>query len=32
MKKVLLVIILIFCFINYVKAETFYGEYRLVED
>ena len=32
MKKALLVIILIFCFINYVKAETFYGKYRLVED
>jgi len=32
MKKILLIIILFFCFLNYIKAETFYGEYRLVDD
>lgn len=32
MKKILLFIILFFISFNYVNAETFYGEYRLVDD
>jgi len=32
MKKVVLIIILFFSFFNYVKGETYYGEYRLVSD
>lgn len=32
MKKIVVIIILFFSFFNYVKGETYYGDYRLVDD